>query len=96
MDENNSAEITNGGLGFDFNSDSIYSFEYNNSTYEIVKINKSWTNAASLMKQWGGKLVEINDQLEQDAIQNEFLNADITNNNTRAGDGGRCISMDWG
>ena len=88
LDENNSAEITNGGLGFDLNSDSIYSFEYNNSTYEIVKINKSWTNAASLAKQWGGKLVEINDQLEQDAIQNEFLNADITNNNTRAGDGG--------
>ena len=26
LDENNSAEITNGGLGFDLNSDSIYSF----------------------------------------------------------------------
>ncbi|MDA8823867.1 DUF5011 domain-containing protein [Opitutales bacterium] len=88
LDENNSAEITKGGLGFDLNSDSIYSFVHNNSTYEIVKINKSWANAASLAKQWGGKLVEINDLAEQAEIEFELLNAGITNNNTSAADGG--------
>ena len=88
LDENNSAEITDGGLGFDLNNSIIHSFVHNNSTYEIVKIKKSWANAASIAKLWGGKLVEINDQNEQNAIETELLLAGITNNETTAEDGG--------
>lgn len=67
----------------------IYAFNYNSKTYEVVKENKSWVDAASCAVERGGILTEINDLAEQNAIFDELdNNANITTNNTLAADGG--------
>ncbi|MFT4661167.1 MAG: hypothetical protein ACI8XB_001438 [Patiriisocius sp.] len=67
----------------------IYAFTYNGSTYEVVRENKTWTEAAACSVERGGILAEINDQAEQDAVYAEVLsNASITASNTVAPDGG--------
>ena len=63
-------------------------FVYNNSNYEIVEETKTWEEAAACAVARGGKLVEINDQAEQDEIFTQLGNAGITNANTVAPDGG--------
>lgn len=71
------------------NSSNIYSFSYDGRTYEIVKENKTWTDAAACAVERGGILAEINDVNEQNALFNELSsNAGITNSNTIAPDGG--------
>ena len=71
------------------NDSNIYSFTYDNRTYEIVKENKTWINAATCAVERGGILAEINSQEEQDAIYNELANnADIDVLNTVSPDGG--------
>jgi len=71
------------------NTSNIYAFNYNSKTYEVVKENKSWVDAASCAVQRGGILTEINDLAEQNAIFNELNNnANITTYNTLAADGG--------
>lgn len=73
----------------------IYSFIYDNKSYEIVKENKSWIDAAACAVERGGYLTEINNQAEQDAIFNELQNnAGITLLNTVAPDGGNA-SYAW-
>lgn len=71
------------------NSSNIYSFVYDGNTYEVIKENKTWTDAAACAVQRGGVLTEINDLLEQNAIFNELIsNGSINVNNTVAPDGG--------
>jgi hypothetical protein len=70
-------------------SDKIYSFTYNGKNYEIIKVNKTWPEAATCAVERGGFLVEINDVAENTALFNELTNnASITNSETTAPDGG--------
>ncbi len=76
-------------LGQCASSSNIYSFTYNGKTYEIIKENKTWVDAATCAVERGGILAEINDASEQNAIFNELIsNASINANNTVAPDGG--------
>ena len=71
------------------NGSNIYSFVYDGKTYEIIKENKSWVEAAACAVERGGILTEINDVSEQNAIYTELdLNAGISVNSTVAPDGG--------
>ena len=71
------------------NNPDIYSFVYDSKTYEVIKENASWTEAAACAVERGGILTEINDANEQTAIFNELsIMAGITNSNTVAPDGG--------
>ncbi len=80
---------SNSGLSQCIDPTNIYSFIYNEKTYEIIKENKSWIDAASCAVERGGILAEINDAMEQTAIYNELnANANINTNNTVAPDGG--------
>lgn len=65
----------------------IYSFTYDGRSYEIIKDNKSWVNAAACAVERGGYLAEINSQEEQDAIFTEILNAQLDSDDTEAPDG---------
>jgi hypothetical protein len=60
------------------NSSNIYDFTYNGKSYEIVKENKTWIDAAACAVDRGGVLAEINDLDEQNAIVSEINNAGIT------------------
>ena len=61
----------------------IYSFVYNGHSYEVVKENKSWTEAASCAVMRTGYLAEITDSMEQNAIFTELTaNAGIAEANT--------------
>ncbi len=67
----------------------IYSFIYNGKTYEVIKENKTWIDAALCAVERGGILAEIDDVTEQNAIYIELsTNANIIVNNTVAPDGG--------
>ncbi|TVZ54905.1 putative secreted protein (Por secretion system target) [Lutibacter sp. Hel_I_33_5] len=67
----------------------IYSFVYDGKTYEVIKENKNWLDAAACAVERGGILVEINNVAEQNAIYTQLnSNANITNSNTKAPDGG--------
>lgn len=66
----------------------LYTFQHNNKDYTIVKDAKSWTDAIACASQLGGLLAIIDNQEEQDAIWAEIANANITNSNTVAADGG--------
>ncbi|MBL6658065.1 MAG: T9SS type A sorting domain-containing protein [Flavobacteriales bacterium] len=67
----------------------LYVFQHNNKNYAIVKDTKSWTDAIACAYQLGGILAIIDNQEEQDAIWAEIPNANITNSNTSAPDGGQ-------
>ena len=70
-------------------TNNIYSFTYNGTDYEVVRENKTWTEASTCAVERGGYLAEINDQAEQTAVYDEvFDNAGITASNTVAPDGG--------
>lgn len=66
----------------------VYTFNYNNKTYKIVKEQKNWANAASCAVSLGGYLVEINDQSEQDSVYAAISAAGIATNYTTVNDGG--------
>ncbi len=62
----------------------IYTFTYNGHTYEVVKENKTWTEASTCAVSRDGYLAEINDEAEQNAIFDELVNnADIDEANTQ-------------
>ena len=70
-------------------SSNIYSFEYDGKTYEVVRENKTWEDAAACAVLRGGILAEINDDAENTALFNELsTNANIVISNTVAPDGG--------
>ena len=52
----------------------IYSFVHNGHSYEVVKENKTWTDASACAVNRGGYLAEIGDTAEQNAIFNELTN----------------------
>lgn len=67
----------------------IHSFIYDNKSYEVVKENATWTQAAACAVSRGGKLVEINTAAEQYAVYTQLLvNASIVLSRTIAPDGG--------
>ncbi len=69
--------------------DNIYHFVYNNKSYEIVKQNKTWTDAAACAVERGGYLAEIDDEDEQNQLYHHVKNvAGINPVNTIAPDGG--------
>lgn len=71
------------------NSSNIYSFVYDGKTYEVIRENKTWSDAAACALERGGVLAEINDAAEQNAIFMELnSNAGIATTNTVAPDGG--------
>jgi hypothetical protein len=70
------------------NSANIYSFDYNGDSYEVIKENLSWADAASCAVERGGILAEINSQEEQDSIFFHVNHASITGSSTIAPDGG--------
>lgn len=77
------------GLAQCASNSNIYSFVYGGKTYEIIRENKTWADAAACAVERGGVLAEINDVAEQNAIFNELnTNAGITISNTVAPDGG--------
>jgi len=52
----------------------IYQFEYNEKSYQVVKEELNWADAAACANELGGYLVEINNQQEQEAILDSILN----------------------
>ena len=71
------------------NDANIYTFVHEGNTYEVVRENQTWTDAAACAVERGGKLAEINDQQEQDTLFAELnSNASIVIGNTVAPDGG--------
>jgi hypothetical protein len=70
------------------NLSNVYSFTVNNVPYELVKENKTWTDAADCAVLRGGKLAEIDSKKEQDSIFRYLNKAGIIAANTVAPDGG--------
>ena len=66
----------------------VYSFTYAGANYEIIKENKTWTDAAACAVERGGYLVEINSLEEQDTVFHHVNLASITASSTVAPDGG--------
>lgn len=67
----------------------LYSFDYNDHTYEVIKEKKSWTAAAACAKARGGYLAHIGDAAENTEIFNQLSNnAGITLSNTSTLNGG--------
>jgi len=62
----------------------IYSFSFNGHSYEVVKENSTWTDAATCAVQRSGYLAEITSEAEQLAIFDELANnAGIVTANTQ-------------
>jgi hypothetical protein len=71
------------------NSSNIYEFAFNGHTYQVVKENKSWADAAICAVARGGHLLEINSAAEQAAVNLELANnTGINASNSKAPDGG--------
>ena len=66
---------------------SVYSFEYDGKSYEIIKENKTWAAAAACAVERGGYLAEVNSAGEQDAIFAAVGSAGIDPDATEAPDG---------
>ena len=67
----------------------IYRFQFQNKTYEVVKIPKTWQEAAAYAVARGGYLAEINSMAEQKAIYYNLIHkAQIKLDDSRAQDGG--------
>ena len=67
----------------------IYSFVYNGKTYEVVKENKNWVDAATCAVKRGGYLAEINSLEEQNKIFSQLnIKAGINTKQTVSVDGG--------
>lgn len=81
-----------GGLyanGQCLDASNVFSFTYENKQYEIVKEEKTWAEAATCAVQRGGKLVEIDDQAEQDTVWTSIINhANVPTNYTSVSNGG--------
>ena len=91
IDENHSGEVVYGGAGYDLNNSRyIHSFtdDTNTTTYEIIKLRKTWRQAAEIAALRGGKLVEINGTEENATVLQGIQDAGIIMANTIAIDGG--------
>ncbi len=70
------------------NPSNIYTFTYQNRTYEVIKETKTWHDAVDCAVERGGRLAEITTQQEQDSVYHYVQLAGISNANTIAPDGG--------
>ena len=67
----------------------LYSFDYNGHTYEVIKENKKWSDAAACAKARGGYLAHIDSAAENTEIFNQLSNnAGITLSDTSTSNGG--------
>ncbi|KAA3625050.1 MAG: T9SS C-terminal target domain-containing protein, partial [Bacteroidetes bacterium] len=64
----------------------VFTFIFNERTYHVVKENLKWEDAAACAVTRGGKLVEINNQQEQQAVFEGIANASIVPSATYAGE----------
>jgi hypothetical protein len=77
------------------NPENIYTFTYNEKTYEVVKEKKNWVASAACAVERGGHLVEINNVNEQNAIYDAIINgAGVQPNYTQIANGGN-IAYVW-
>lgn len=68
---------------------SVYAFTVNGKSYEIVKVNMTWTAAAACAVSKGGKLAEVMSKQENDSLYHYAKNkAGIITASTTAPDGG--------
>lgn len=75
--------FSNFGFSQCADSSNIYSFVYGGHSYDVVKENKTWTEASNCAVSLNGYLAEISDTAEQVAIFNELTtNAGIVIANT--------------
>ena len=72
------------------NANNIYSFTANGKRYELVRENRTWTQAYTCAQSRGGYLAEINSSAENSALLTALLSqaAGITLGQTTANDGG--------
>ena len=56
------------------NDTNIYRFDYAGHSYEVVREEVTWINAATCAVQRGGYLVDISSQAEQDTIYDAIIN----------------------
>lgn len=71
------------------NEDNVYTFTYDGKTYEVVKEQKNWSNAAACAVERNGYLVEINDPNEQEAVYDAIINgAGVSTTYTSIANGG--------
>jgi len=77
------------GLSIGQNKDDVYSFQYDGRNYDIVKVERSFEEAAADAVTKGGYLAQIGDGLEDAAIYDAIINgAGISSNYTTVNDGG--------
>lgn len=71
-------------------STNIYSFTYKGQRYEVVKENKSWSDAVTCAVSRGGYLAHINDKQEDSAVFKQLSDfaGIILSNTTATNDGG--------
>ena len=63
----------------------IYAFNFDDKTYEIVRENRTWLQAASCAVERGGYLAEVNSEIEQDILfATARFSASIIQSNTTA------------
>lgn len=65
----------------------VFAFTYEGKTYEIIKENKTWVNAAACAVSRGGYLAEVNSLEENNAIFNQLALAGVDPGDTPATDG---------
>ncbi|MFP9100667.1 T9SS type A sorting domain-containing protein [Flavobacterium sp. RHBU_24] len=65
----------------------VFAFIYDGKTYEIIKENKTWVNAAACAVSRGGYLAEVNSIEENNAIFNQLAQAGVSAADTPASDG---------
>jgi len=65
----------------------VFAFTYDGKTYEIIKENKTWVNAAACAVNRGGYLAEVNSVEENTAIFSQLALAGVTAADTPAADG---------
>lgn len=72
-----SSDDDNSGNGNDGNDDEeevqTYEFSIDGTSYEIVALNLTWSEAAAYAVEQGGELVAINSAEEQEALFNEIV-----------------------
>jgi len=68
-------------------SQNVFTFTFNSKTYEIIKENKTWADAAACAVSRGGYLAEVNNAEENEAIFSQLVNAGVNPDDTVASDG---------
>lgn len=70
------------------NSTDVFSFNYDNKSYEIIKVRSNYSNAINCAIIRGGYLAEINSLSENDAIRAQFPSAGMNLSQTVVSESG--------